>query len=253
MTRTIPTVLAIVTLLSARDAKATSCIDHAWETMDVRIVGVTSNGEPVQPPLQLLPLDLLLNSSEKGRWILFTQKDSYDHGKFYEIAGTVQPTEGVSAYIEAASEWSLDTDCGYEVGYTPIVPGRYAFVEEHMGGGKVSKDIDDPVLSISADRLTATLEFSAGGVPYVATYRITCAYFDWTQPGTKNCALTGTAGKPGEHPIPEPLPSSPGRGCASCSMSPVSLPGTGCVLLGLLAALAWFVRMRAGKAPRRSP
>jgi uncharacterized protein (TIGR03382 family) len=123
----------------------------------------------------------------------------------------------VTSYIESWREQWLETACGYSVSYTPIVPGRYTFVEEHSTGGKVSVGIDDPVLHISPDRQEATLEFSVKGVEYSAGYRITCAFFDWEDRGHKSCAMTGTPAVPPPGPAP-PVEPEGAAGCRSCSV-----------------------------------
>lgn len=223
-------------------AESKSCIDHAYEQMDAELEGVTSGDKPVAPPPELKPLDRLLNSAEDGKWVLFTD-ESYGHGKFYELAETVEPTPGVASYIESWSEQQLETACGYSVSYTPIVPGRYTFVEEHSTGGKTSAGIDDPVLHISPDRRRATLEFSVKGVAYSAGYRITCAFFDWENRGQKSCAMTGTPATPPPGPAP-PVEPDGGAGCRSCSMQPAAPGSAGALALLVLTGALLLGRRR---------
>ena len=232
----LPSILAAIVLACPRPAEAMSCIDHAWETMDVTLEGVTSGGEPVDPPAELKPLDQLLNSSSQGKSILFWEKENMGFAKFYELAETAQPTPGAASYLDAYSEWTLETGCHYEVSYTPILPGRYPFQEEHGSGGTTSAGVDDPVLIVPPDRETVTLEFEVAGVQYAARYEVTCAYFEWD--GSKSCAITSTAdGTP-----PPPPPVQPARaGCANCSTTgaPDLAAGSLALLVLVLSVAAW--------------
>ncbi|MBW2262249.1 MAG: hypothetical protein JRG91_09780 [Deltaproteobacteria bacterium] len=232
--------LAAIVLACPRLAEAMSCIDHAWETMDVTLEGVTSGGEPVDPPPELKPLDQLLNSSSQGKSILFWEKENMGFAKFYALAETVEPTPGVASYIDAYSEWTLETGCHYEVSYTPILPGRYPFQEEHGSGGTTSAGVDDPVLIMPPDRETVTLEFKLAGVQYAARYKVTCAYFEWD--GSKSCAITSSANST----PPPPPPVQPARsGCANCSVTGApDLPAGSLALLVIVLSFAARRRSR---------
>jgi hypothetical protein len=216
MKRMLP--FAILILLTLPDAShARSCIRHAWETMEVELIEVTSEGKVVEPPSALEPLDHLINSSEMGEWVLFNEEATMGFGKFYKLDEEVEATGEVAKYLALVSTWQLRTGCKYNVRYTPIVPGRYVFAEEHSGGGTVSKGIDEPVLHVSPDRSIVKLDFSVGGTAYTAHYKVSCAYFEWTgEP--KSCVDYSAAAK---SPPPTPPLRPYGRlGCAGCTMSP---------------------------------
>jgi len=240
--------LLAAAILAPAPAGAMSCIHHAWETMDVTLEGVTRDGEPVEAPPQLGTLDQLLNSSSEGESILFWEEETMGFAKFYHLEETFEPTPGVAAYIDSYSEWTLRTACKYTVRYTPILPGRYPFQEEHGDGSTTPKGIDDPVLVVPPDRETVTLEFSVGGVEYAARYRVTCAFFDWDKDRSRTCADTSPEVTlvDGEKVIspPPPPPVQPERsGCSSCAVTGSPDPAS----LALLAALGLAMLWGAGR------
>jgi hypothetical protein len=160
-------------------ASARSCIRHAYETMTISLGGVFQGDKAVPRPPALLDLDELINSGDMGRGILLWQKQTMGFAKFYKLRTPAPPTPEAARYIESVSKDKLKTACGYPVSYTPILPGVYPFEQEHSDGARVPRGVEDPVLSISADRKRATLEFSIAKVRYRAEYQVTRAYFSW--------------------------------------------------------------------------
>lgn len=168
--------------LPIQQVYAKSCIDHAYEHMDVVFVRVEEDGKEVTSPLkEIEQLNQLLNSAARGQWVLFWNKETSGFGKFYRLEKPLSPTPEQTAYIEGFTHAKLETSCDYEVDYTPILPGIYPFQEDHSTGKKTSEGSE--VLTISEDRQTVRLDFSISGRKYTAVYRVTCAHFDWTSRG----------------------------------------------------------------------
>lgn len=179
---------ALAAMSTERAAIAKSCIGHAYEHMEVELVAVRHDGKIVPKPPALLPLDQALNSGAAGKGILFWRHEDMGFAKFYQLERTDAPTPKVRAYLEAAATKRLKTSCGYDVAYTPILPGRYAFSEEHGDGAKTPKGIESPVLVVAPGRAELTLEFGVAGVRYEASYRVKCAHFTWEASDETQCA-----------------------------------------------------------------
>jgi hypothetical protein len=256
---------ALVALtLTASRAAAMSCIDHAYERMAIQLAEVRRDDDVVERPPELGDLDEVLNSGERGRWILLWNKATMHPAKFYALAEEATATPTVKRYIAAESERWLRTGCGYRVPYTPILPGRYVFQEEHAGG-KTSRGIDEPVLYVRPGRGSLDLRFKIKGSSYRASYTVKCASFEWdkgsscapsepSEPAAASPAPPPTSTAPAPRPDPsavpvEPAPVRPG-GCAACS---AAAPGTPPVLGAalLLATLGWRGARAAARRDRR--
>ena len=208
-------IVAVAMVLgAAARAEAMSCIDHAYEHMSVELVHVRRGGAVVPAPPELEPLDELLNSGEGGKAVLFWKKETMGFAKFYRLDRADPPSPKVRPYIDAAGMRSLRTSCGYAARYTPILPGRYVFSEEHRDGAKTPRGIDAPVLTVSPGRGEVVLEFGARGARYEAIYRVKCALFNWDAnrdetvcaPSEPNAALLAA---PAPAPAPTTVDSTP--------------------------------------------
>ncbi len=170
-------------------ADARSCIDHAYEHMEVERVSVESGGKTVDAPPELHPLNEVLNSGYGGKGLLFWEKETMGFSKFYLLDRVSTPDVSVQSYLTSTAARTLETSCGYDVQYTPILPGEYPFAEEHLTGAKTSAGIDHPRVVVAPDRKQVELFFGVGPTEYRAVYRVTCAYFDWETRGVKRCSL----------------------------------------------------------------
>lgn len=237
--------LALAALLGSDRAEAMSCIGHAYERMKISLIEVQREGKVVQKPAELGDLDELLNSGNRGRGILMWNKATMSPAKFYVIAEESPAALRVAGYIASQGKRTLMTACRYAVPYTPILPGRYRFEQEHGDGSKTSRGIDDPTLEIRPGRSMAELRFKLGGRAHVARYAISCASFEWEK-GRESCApfepdspsaggdaaspsasasapAASSAPPPAAPPPPPPpitverVPPPTARGCAACA------------------------------------
>lgn len=207
--------LAVALCTSAR-AAARSCIGHAYERMQIELAGVYRGDAEVPRPPELQNLDELLNSGAQGQGALLWEKATLGFAKFYQLTEPKEPTPKVGRYLRAASQRKLMTSCGYAVSYTPILPGRYAFDQEHRDGAKVPVGIDDPEIIVAPGRDKIELRFSLKGLRYRAVYLVKCAAFEW-EGGAQRCAESepsaiDTPVKPDAAPPPDaaaPPPAEP--------------------------------------------
>ncbi|MEZ4448896.1 MAG: hypothetical protein R3B09_05390 [Nannocystaceae bacterium] len=190
LVRSLALVLTLgVALGAVGPASARSCIRNAYERLQVERVGVFEGTQEVVAPPELEPLDTLYNS-DGATGVLFWQERSMGFAKFYRLERTFPPTPAVAEYLEEARTRYLATSCGYPAAYTPIVPGRYLFEQEHGDGTKVSRRIAEPELWIAPGRDVLELRFRVGERRYRAVYKIVCADFKWTPKDEGRCAPT---------------------------------------------------------------
>ena len=266
MLRPITVVLVALAWSAAAPAAAKSCIRHAYESMALRRLEVRADGRTVEPPPELGEFDELLNSGERGRALLFWDHDGDWRlaGKWFRGREASEASAVQRAWIEDRSARMLTTSCGYPVPYTPILPGRYRFSEEHVDGGKTSVGIDATHLVVAPDRQRVTLEFSAAGRAYEAIYEVTCARFEWEPGEADKCGPKEVHVDPPPTPANEPASAEPPKieppapvaadapppvGARGCAVAPTGGPVPGSLLLlGLVAALRRARRARS-KAP----
>jgi hypothetical protein len=246
--------------LPAPPTAARSCIDHAYEAMDLVRLEVRSGGAPVEAPPELGDFDELLNSGDQGRSLLFWDQDGdwQRAAKWFGVRKAIRPSPIQADYIEASSSRRLRTSCGYSVGYTPILPGRYTYVEEHAGDSQTGLIAER--LTVSADRQRVTFAFSVSGRAYEAIYEVTCAYFDWERDAPRTCgpkeAHDDTTEPVFDPPTREPPPIEPPT--PDLAEAPPPIAPRGCVVAPPepLAALLLFGLLglwRRVASPRRWP
>ena len=195
--------------LAPAAAEARSCIGHAYETMALQRLDVRAGGVSAPAPPGLAAFDELLNSGEGGASLLFWNHASdWERGaKWFASRQAIEPTPIQAQHIAEVAARDLKTSCGYMVDYTPILPGRYTYKEDHSGE-PVSVGVDARSLEVTADRQRVIFTFVADGQEYEATYAVTCAHFDWEHKEPRRCGPGGSATVG-----PDAPPAVEGHGC----------------------------------------
>lgn len=183
-------------VLSASSANALSCVEYIEETLELHLASVTSEGEEVEALAGVDTLDQILTSGGNGEGLLFWAGDadaSEDHGKFYTLDMEIEPTEEVAEYIEEQSARRTGGSVCSGIPFRPVLPGVYLFSDNYLDPTGEPKHIDDPVVTIPADRETVVLEFNVDDTAYTATYEVEDFYFDYDESGC-GCSATPRAG-----------------------------------------------------------
>jgi hypothetical protein len=222
--------LFLTLAIPIHEARARSCIDHAYEHMDLERTGVFIGAKPVAAPPELGALDEALNSDNQGKGLLLWAKSTMGFGKFYTLTEPFTPDAAIAPWLTATAKRKLMTGCGYSVDCTPVLPGRYVFDQEHLGGERTSKGVDAPEVLVAPGRDRLELRFGVRGKRFRAEYAIRCAWFEWTPNTPKQCAKSVASPWPANVVAdassvePEPAPSvapSP-----SASSPPPAAPST---------------------------
>lgn len=161
-----------------RVSEAHSCIDHVAETFDLELLGVFNGTSPANAPEMVRQLDRLTNSAQKGLSVLVFRKSDWAFGKFYRLTSERQATPEVQKSIDEMRRLRMKIRCGGSVPYTPIVPGEYAFDQEHDTGARQSVGIGSPLLTVSTDRKQVELTFTFANERLRAIYKVKRSYFD---------------------------------------------------------------------------
>lgn len=184
------TIAGLLMLAVARPAAAKSCIRHAYETLDLQLEGVYEGDRRVGAPAALAGLDRMLNSGNEGKSVLVWNRATMAHAKFYRLTQPLEAAPAVAEYLKASAGRRLDTACGYSVGYTPVLPGRYAFDQEHSDGSTTPRDLAEPEVIVAPGRDVVEVRARIGERRLRAVYRVTCARFTWDKSETTACAPT---------------------------------------------------------------
>lgn len=68
------------------------------------------------------------------------------------LSDVFTPDPAIAAWLTATAKRKLMTGCGYSVDYTPILPGRYVFDQEHLGGERTPKGVEAPEVFVAPGR-----------------------------------------------------------------------------------------------------
>ena len=254
-------------LLQSAPAEALRCVHHAYEQMALTLLEVKRGDQVVPRPAELGELDQLLNSGEGGRSVLlWSTRGDTPAAKFYLLEHEVEAAPGVREYISAQRRRRRMTKCRFAIPYTPILPGRYRFHQNHLDDPEPSPGIEGTTLEIKPGRSLVELRFKLRGSPHVARYAVRCASFEWEKsagtcaPSAPDSPSPDSAPRPAPAPDAPPLPPSAPppaltveavapttRGCAGCTTATNSGVGSRGAL-ALLALLALIARRRRRRA-----
>ncbi len=251
--------------------------------MDLERTGVFVGAKAVTPPPELGALDEALNSDNQGKGLLLWEKATMGFGKFYTLTDAFTPDAAIAPWLTATAKRKLMTGCGYSVDYTPILPGRYVFDQEHLGGERTPKGVEAPEVLVAPGRDRLELRFGVRGRRFRAEYAIRCAWFEWTPNMPRQCAssvaspwpasVVESAASEGPDPGPQaatapsatpsaPPPASSAAQDLSIESVAVSPPagadprqGRGCgscaIGAGTEGASAWLFALALGALRRR--
>lgn len=181
-------IAGLVVLAVARPAAAKSCIRHAYEHLDLQFEGVYEGDNAVEAPAALAQIDRLLNSENKGKNVLVWHQATREHAKFYRLERALTATPAVAEYIEWNARRSLSTSCGNSAPYTPVLPGRYVFDQEHGDGSRTPRGLGEPEVFVAPGRDIVEIRGTVGERRLRAVYRVTCARFKWGESEANKCA-----------------------------------------------------------------
>ncbi|MCA9637130.1 MAG: hypothetical protein KC420_13980 [Myxococcales bacterium] len=243
----------------AGEAAAHSCIRHAWETLDLELVEAREDGAVIAASVLPFALREAVNSAQMGEWVLVRGEAQ---GAFFSIKEAFEPSEIQAEHMRYSAERRAKTGCGYQIRYTPVKPGRYAYEEEWSSAERPLPQ--GMTLLVAGDRQTLGLAYEREGHRYEVEYRVTCAHYDW-EDGRGRCGpreepapiLDAPRGKDREPPRIEPTVAAPegseppplDAGSGGCVVVGIEAPGAATMLL--LLALAARGRRRGVRGERR--
>jgi hypothetical protein len=166
--------------LASSEAKAVKCVPYVSETFELSLGEVMRDGMPAEDPLQLEAIRELVDTGPEGESILLwtglgTGLDELD--KHYDLDSEITPTAGAQRHIdESNARKTRNVLCG-GTPFRAIVPGVYVFSHDHEGD-EGPAPLEDPVVTIAADRRPVTLEFEYDGSSWTAVYEVDAASFE---------------------------------------------------------------------------
>jgi len=179
--RPLPHFFLLVCLLSLapEQVKARKCIGHAYQIMELDLKEVLHKGKAVKAPPFLSKHIELMNSSDRGKLLLFRNKPGNAFAKFFRLKRAYKAPAKEAKWLKMIQARTLRTSCGTNIPYTPILPGVYVFDQEHSTGKKTSALVDKPIAYLYPWRDTLLLEFTWKGKAMKARYQRVCQIFPW--------------------------------------------------------------------------
>ena len=171
--------------LASPRVDATTC-DPIGERIELEFLAATRDGQrEASAPVELFSLRELVAISEGGvlAWEGETPDDR-SSGLVYVIESEIEPTADVHDYLdETAEKRARSVGCPPQP-YLVARPGVYSFAREH--GLEVARAIEDPVLTIAADRELVSVAFALDGEAWVVDHAVT----DVDLAGCGGCTVT---------------------------------------------------------------
>lgn len=178
--RVLPLAVGGAVALGPGYADAVKCDSPISETFALTLMEITRDGEPADDPLRLGEIDELINSGSGGVGILLWAGVGVEEhlATRYELSTAITPTDGARRHIdESNARKSRGVLCG-GIPYRAIQPGVYTFTETQGSGSDDPSPLENPVVTIAADRRPVTLDFDFDGSSWTAVYAVDEAFFE---------------------------------------------------------------------------
>lgn len=174
MTRLVP--LLTLALVWPAQAQAKKCIAHAPELLELDLQGVYQGKTRVPTPAFLEDRATLTNPAGDGKTLLLQNEPEGHVAKLFALGRALPPAKVAQAALARVARKRHRTACGTDIPYRPVRPGLYPFQAE-QSGRKTSLLIDEPELTVAADRRSVELRFAIKKLGYVARYRVACSRY----------------------------------------------------------------------------
>ncbi|MCX4243071.1 MYXO-CTERM sorting domain-containing protein [Paraliomyxa miuraensis] len=174
-----------IAVFATGNAGATTCITYQPEIFELTFREITRDGTATEDPVGLGEIrEMDSTVSQDGEGVLLkVEGDDKSLAKFYALDSTITPTDAVQAHIDEIDGKS--TRGGALCPGVPLEvvrPGIYVFSRD-WGGGDGSAIIEDPVVTVPADRQQVLLDFDYSGSAWTAVYDVDATHFDGEEPG----------------------------------------------------------------------
>lgn len=175
-----PLAMGCAAALAPGEARAVKCSPYVSETFELSLRELLRDGMPAEDPLQLEAIRQLVATGPDGSDVLLwtglgSGLDELDNR--FVLDAEITPTAGAQRHIDESNARQTRGVLCRGTPFRAIVPGVYVFSRNHHDD-EGPAPLEDPVVTLAADRRPVTLEFDYDGASWTAVYDVDAALFE---------------------------------------------------------------------------